>query len=190
MGRGRIDDNALYESLDRIVTLIAEEEIRVDQNHFFQIPLPESWWRGGRRLRSIRVALAYAPETRTTRMDYRATKIRFSFVSADTLDEVTAAFRRNRENGLAERNSNRWISTDKRSNGTLQVSKWEFRRRVQRNNLFVVVSRQDPPWSSVSDLPESYAISVVLSDREQVDATLYAEIRAVLQARARVRLQV
>ena len=190
IGYGRVDDRALYRSLDRIVTLIAEEDIGVDQNHFFQIPLPESWWGGGQRLRSVRVALAYAPETRTTRLDYRATKIRFSFVSADSLDDVTAAFRRNRENGLAERNVNRWISTDKRNNGTLQVSEWKFRRQLQRNNLFVVVSRQDLPWSSVSDRPESYAISVVLNDREQVTAELYAEVRAVLQARARVRVQV
>ena len=190
IGYGRVDEEALYRSLDRIVTLIAEEDINVDRHHFFQIPLPDSWWIGGQRLRSVRVALAYAPETRTTRLDYRATKVRFWLVSADTLDDVTAAFRRNRANGMPERSGNRWISSDKRSGGTLQVSEWVFRGRVQRNRLFIVVSRQDLPWSSVSDQPESYALSVVLSDRERVNANLYAELRAVLQARARVRLQV
>lgn len=190
IGYGRVDEEALYRSLDRVVTLIAEEHISADRHHFFQIPLPESWWEGRQRLRSVRVALAYAPETRTTRIDYRATKVRFWLVNADSLDEVTAAFRRNRENGMPERSTNRWISSDKRSNGTLQVSEWNFRGRVQRSRLFLVVSRQDMPWSSVSDRPESYAISVVLSDREQVNANLYAGVRAVLQARARVRLQV
>ena len=190
IGYGRVDEKALYRSLDRVVTLIAEEDISVDRHHFFEIPLPDSWWGGRQRLRTVRVALAYAPETRTTRLDYRAVRVRFWLVSADSLDEVTDAFRKNRENGMPERSANRWISSDKRSSGTLQVSEWDFRRRVQHKRIFVVVGRQDLPWSSVSDRPESYAISVVLSDREQVNANLYAGVRAVLRARARVRLQV
>lgn len=189
VGYGRVEEEALYRSLDRTVTLVAEEEIEANRHHFFHVPVPETWW-NGRRWRAVRVALAYTPEVRTTRLDYRATRIRFSFVVADTLDDVTAAFRRNRDTGMGERNSNRWISGDKRSAGTLQVSEWRFGRRPTSNGLFVVVTRQDAPWSPVPDRLESYALSVVLDDRENAEANLYAEVHAILQARAGVRIQV
>lgn len=189
IGYGRIDDEALYRSVDRTVTLIAEESIGPDRHHFFEVPVPPSWWEGRRRRRSVSVALAYTPDVRTTRIDYRATKIRFSFVNADDMDTVAAAFRRNRDNGMPERGSNRWISSDKRDCGTLQVSRWSFGGPIAQRRLFVVVARQDASWSPVSDQPEDYALVVVLDDREREEANLYAEIRAVLQARARVRLQ-
>ena len=189
IGYGRVDEEALYRSLDKTVTLVAEEEIETDQHHFFRVPVPESWWRGGQRWRSVRIALAYTPEVRTTRLDYRATKIRFSFVNAHTLGDVTTAFRRNREEGMGERQPNRWISSEKRNGGTLQVSEWRFGRRPEREGLFVVVTRQDASWSQVSDRPEGYALAVVLDDRERAEANLYAEVRALLQARARVRVE-
>ena len=190
VGYGRVDEEALYQSLSRTVTLVAEERIDTDQHHFFRVPVPDTWWRGGRRWRAVRVALAYAPEARTTRLDYRATRLRFSLVNSNTFADVTAAFRRDREDGMEERQSNRRISSDKRNGGTLQVSEWRFGRRPKRGNLCVVVTRQDAPWSPVSDQPESYGLAIVLDDRECAEATLYAEVRAELQARARVRIKV
>ena len=189
IGYGRIDEDALYRSLHHTVTLFTEENIDNDQHHFFQIPLPRTFWQGAQRQRTVRVSLAYTPETRTTRLDYRATKIHFGLVSAISLEAVTAAFRQNRETGIPERSASRWISSKQRNYGTLQVSEWRFSRPSQLHNLFVVVTRQDSPWSSGSDQMESYAVSAVVSDREQASANLYAEIRALLQARARVQLQ-
>ena len=65
-----------------------------------------------------------------------------------------------------------------------------FRQRLQHGSLFVVVTRQDAAWSPVSDQPESYALAIVPDDRQRAEADLYAEVRAELQARARVRIQV
>lgn len=189
IGYGGIDDEALYQSLDRRVTLIADERIDADRHHFFEVPVPPSWWDGARRERTVTVALAHAPEVRTTRLEYRATKVRFSFVKAETLGEVSAAFRRNRDDGMPERAANRWISSDQRNGGTLQVSRWHFRGPIDRNHLFVVVTRQDSPWSTVTDQPENYALAIVLDDRHRADVNLYAEVRATLQARARARVQ-
>lgn len=190
VGYGRVDDRALYESLDRRVTLIAEEQIGADLHHFFEVPVPAAWWEGARRDRSVTVALAYSPEVRTTRIDYRATRIKFSFVNANTMDEVSAAFRRNRQDGMPERSSNRWLSGDQRNGGTLQVSRWAFRGGVQQRRLFVVVTRQDSSWSTVNDQPENYGLAVVLDDQENATINLYAEVRTLLQARARARLQI
>lgn len=104
------------------------------------------------------------------------------------LDEVEQAFQRNREEGLGERQTNRWISNDRRKKGTLQVSRWTFRGALRNaDRLFVVVPRQDTIWSTVKEENGPYALSVVLDDRENNEARLYAQVQAQLQARARAR---
>lgn len=60
VGYGRLDDVALFRSLDSTVTLLAEEQIDNDKHHFFELPLPESFWSRGRRTREVSVALAYS----------------------------------------------------------------------------------------------------------------------------------
>jgi hypothetical protein len=190
IGYGRVDDAALYHSLDHTVTLLAEERIGNDQHHFFELPLPDSFWANGRRTREISVALAYSPEVRTTRLDYRRAKLWFNLVVAASLDEVTQAFQRDREEGMGEHGNGRWLPNDARKNGTLQVSRWAFRQAPARGNkVFVVVTRQDSSWSQAEHRAEHepYALAVVLADREQANAQLYAQVQAALQARAQAR---
>lgn len=190
IGYGRVDDAALYRSLDHTVTLLAEERIGNDQHHFFELPVPASFWANGRRTREITVALAYSPEVRTTRLDYRRAKLWFTLVLAANLDEVTQAFRKNREEGMGEHGNGRWLPNDTRKNGTLQVSRWAFRQAPARGEkVFVVVTRQDSAWSQDEHRAEDepYALAVVLADREQANAQLYAQVQAMLQARAQAR---
>ncbi len=195
IGYGRVDDAALYRSLDHTVTLLAEERIGADQHHFFELPVPDSFWANGRRAREITVALAYSPEVRTTRLDYRRAKLWFTLVVAANLDEVTQAFQRNREQGMGEHGNGRWLPNDTRKNSTLQVSRWTFRQSRPGDKVFVVVTRQDSAWSQDEHRNEAepYALAVVLSDRAQANAQLYAQVQAMLQeraqARARVRVQ-
>lgn len=190
VGYGRVDDTALFRSLDNTVTLLAEERVGNDQHHFFELPLPDSFWDGGRRTREVTVALAYSPAVRTTRLDYRRSKLWFHLVTAGSLDEVTRAYRRNREKGMGERANGRWLPNDTRKNGTLQVSRWRFRQGMANGNkVFVVVTRQDSAWSQDEHKAdaEAYALAMVLAEREQANAQLYAQVRAALQARAQAR---
>ena len=188
VGYGRVDDAALFRSLDHTVTLLAEERVGNDQHHFFELPLPDSFWDGGRRTREVTVALAYSPAVRTTRLDYRRAKLWFHLVTAGSLDEVTQAYRRNREEGMGERANGRWLPNDTRKNGTLQVSRWRFKQALANGHkVFVVVTRQDSLWSDGRDGDEPYAVAVVLADREQANAQLYAQVQAALQARAQAR---
>lgn len=187
-GYGLTDDTALFESLDNVVTLYAEDQIENDRCQFYELPVPDEFWSGSRRERRISIALAYSPEVRTTRLDYRMTRLWFTLVTARELDEVEQAFQRNRKEGMGERQTNRWIANDARKQGTLQVSRWNFRGRIaDERRIFVVVTRQDAPWSTVQEAPESYALTAVLDDRESSQAQLYAKIRARLQDRARAR---
>ena len=190
-GYGQTDEESLTTSSDKIVTLYSEDKIAKDKCHFYEIPMPASFWSNGRRERRISVALAYAPAVRTTRLDYRMTKLWYTFVEAASLDEVETAFQRNREKGILERNTNRWISNQDRSKGSLQVSRWTFGRPLRNSSkLFVVVTRQDANWATTIDNLESYALSIVLDDRENNETVLYAQVQAELQARARARARV
>jgi hypothetical protein len=188
VGYGQVDEPALYRSLDQTVTLLTEDQIGNDQHHFFELPLPDSFWSGGRRTREVTVALAYSPVVRTTRLDYRMSKLWFTLVAATDIDQVTTAFRRNRAQGMGERSTGRSLPNDTRKAGTLQVSRWTFKQALpQGERLFVVVTRQDSPWSTDRDGTESYALAVVLDDREQANVNLYVAVRAALEARIQAR---
>lgn len=188
IGYGRVDDDALYRSVDQAVTLLAEDSIDNDKCHFYELPIPDSFWSPGRRRREITIALAYSPDIRTTRLDYRMSKLWFTLVKAATIDDVERAFQRNREEGMGEISLNRWIANDKRKAGTLQASRWSFRAGPRNGEkIFAVVTRQDTPWGNVADGQERYALVAVLSDRENAEANLYAQVRTQLEARAQAR---
>lgn len=197
IGYGQVDDSALYRSLDDVVTLLAEDSIQNDRCHFYELPIPDSFWSRGRREREISVALAHSPEVRTTRIDYRMTKLSFRLVQAADLASVEHAFRRGRDpgEGIAEIDgSRRWLSSEDRDRSTLQVSRWTFKMPPrQLSKIFLVITRQDnSAWSTVIDQEEPYALAIVLSDRSQADISLYATVQARLaqriQQRGRVRV--
>lgn len=188
VGYGRIDDEALYRSVDQAVTLLAEDRIANDKCHFYELPIPACFWSAGRRQREITVALAYSPDIRTTRLDYRMSKLWYTLVKAGDLDEVERAFKKNRKEGMGEVDRNRWISNEDRKAGTLQVSRWGFKAPPRNGEkIYAVVTRQDTSWGTVADGEEPYALVAILADRENAQANLYAEVRTQLEARAQAR---
>ncbi len=188
LGYGCINDGALEQSLDNVVSLICEEQISDDRCQIYALPIPEEFWAGARRTREVTVALAYSPAVRTTRLDYRMTKLKFSLVMANNLDEVSAAFQRNRDQGISERTTNRWLSGEVRQAGTLQISRWQFRQRPH-GHVFLVITRQDAAWSIVGDEPEPYALCVSIADRSNAQSQLYTQVQALLRARVEQRVR-
>ena len=198
-GYGLVDRSALYRSLEDCVTLWAEESIGNRRHHFFEIPVPDEFWRGGRRTRELTISLAFRPPVRTTRMDYRAAAIRFKFVPANSLDEVAqwfnASVERDVETRIQERDSGRRFSETVRSWGTVQASTWPFTQpssAMLNKSWFVVVTRNDPAWGqNLSSEREPYALVVSLSDRLAQQARLfpqlYTQVKAQLRARVRTR---
>lgn len=192
VGYGRIAKDALIESEEQVVTLYTEDRIGNNHNQFYELPLPDELWSAGRRQRQISIALAYSPEVRTTRLDYKQTKLSFSLIEADSLNQVADAFTRNREQGMKERASGRSISGDMRKPGTLQASTWTFQDtpRSGQRKLFIVITRQDANWSIHQDSNEPYALSVVIQDRENASVNLHERISAIVQARVQERARV
>ncbi len=196
-GYGLVDRSALYRSPDDCVSLWATESITNNQHHFFELPVPGEFWSPGRRERQITVALAYSPAVRTTRIDYRASRIGFKLVQAESLDEVASWFSTaDDEPGavpVAELSAGRNITEQARSKGTVQASTWTLTVASQGRRSrpwFVVVTRNDPAWSeSLSSEREDYALVTAIADRQAQGTRLYTRIQARLRQRGRARLE-
>ena len=200
-GYGRVDRSALFRSLDDCVTLWAEELVENRRHHFYEIPIPEGFWQGSKRARELTVALAYRPAVRTTRIDYRASSVRFRLVPASSLNEVARWFNaeveitKEERKKLRERNSGRGLSETVRSKGTVQASTWTFTqpsKLARQKSWFVVVTRNDPAWGgNIAFEREPYALVVTLSDRAEQQTrlsaqSLYEQIRGRGRGRGRI----
>lgn len=190
-GYGRIDPRHLFESADGAVTLLGEDAIHVDHHHFYELPLPEDFWRGRKRIREVSVALAYCPEVKTTRLGYRAVRLSFNVVEAESLEQVTGWFNSNRIEAarkLQESTSFVNITATTRSKGTLQCATWTFKASKARR-LFIVVTRKDEAWYIHGEGPESYALAVTFRDLENPEADLYMQVRQRVQQREQARVR-
>lgn len=196
-GYGRTDERALTRSDEQEVTLIAREAIPDRSHHFYELPVPEEFWHGGRRKREITVALAYSPAVRTTRINYKCSRIDFRLVSAPNLQHVTRMFNAATspdEYERIEELNGAWIGAQRRGVGTVQMDRWRFRQpsaQRRQERLFVVVTRNDHPWArEITLTAEPYALVVVVRDRENANARIYTQIQARLAARVRPRVRV
>ncbi|MFM0517840.1 MULTISPECIES: S8 family peptidase [Caballeronia] len=187
-GYGRVEDQHLFESQDHVVTLVGSDAIGLDHHHYYELALPEDFWGGRNRPREISVALAYSPLVKTTRIAYRAVKLSFNVVEADSLEQVTGWFNTNRvaaARKLAESTFAN-INATSRSKGTLQCATWTYRRSGARK-LFIVVTRKDEPWNPEPNVPERYSLAVTFRDLTNADANIYIQVRQRLRQRERVR---
>ncbi|MCG6202326.1 S8 family peptidase [Psychromonas antarctica] len=194
-GYGVVDEDSLFKSSEEHVVLINEGEIENDKHQFFELPIPDDYYRKGKAVRTITASLAYSPSVRTTRLEYLATKIKFHLVNSNSLEEVTKSF--NNENkksvkSIPESDGNkRDITQDSRSRGTLQSSTWTFKQFNKERKLFLVVTRQDQPWAENQvEEKETYALAISITDRENENAQLYQQISAQLQTREHAKQQV
>ena len=198
-GYGQVQEDALFRSAEDQVTLYATDSVADKRHHFYEVPIPADFYSPGRRKRELTVALAYSPAVRTTRIDYKASKISFKVVEAESLDSVVASFNaataEDDYQGIKEfLVANRSLSERERSTGTVQASTWIIKsisetRRQRR--LFVVVTRNDPPWGEgMSAGLEGYSLVICLRDQEAQNARLYTQIQVQLQARVRARARI
>lgn len=198
-GYGRVNHHALFHSLENEVTLFSDERITNKHHHFYEIPIPDEFITKGKRLREITIAIAYLPHVRSTRINYKATRIDFKLVTSSSLDHVKDMFNKatdkNSHKNIPELNGAD-INARRRGKGTVQVATWKFERLIKcsplsKKRLFVVITRNDYPWGEIySSTEESYSLVICLRDRENEQARLYTELRTRLQARTRARVRV
>jgi hypothetical protein len=187
-GYGVVDEDSLFKSSEEHVVLISEEQIENDKHQFFEIPIPDDYFRKGKATRTVTVSLAYSPSVRSTRLEYLTTKIKFHLVNADSLDAVSEAFNNDNKkkvDSIKETDgTKRNITQDERSRGTLQSSTWTYNQFGKSRKLYLVVTRQDQLWAHEQvEVKENYALAISITDRENEEARLYEQISVQLQAR-------
>lgn len=186
-GYGKIDEEFLFKSGEEAVVLYSTDNIQNNKNHFYEIPLPDDFFRGSKRKREITIALAYNSSVRNTRINYRATRIVFKFVKGDSLDEVIKMFDKatsedDYEN-IPEYNTNRNISSTMRQKGTVQSSTWQF-NIPQSSKFYIVVTRNDNNWAEkISKAEEEYSLVIAVKDKEQSEPRLYTQILQRVRSR-------
>jgi hypothetical protein len=195
-GYGVVDEEALFRSLDDDLSIFSEDTLANKNHHFYEVPIPDEFWAGRKRLRQISVSLAHTPLVRTTRVDYKTTRISFKLIKALSLDEVTRRFNNDvpveETTEYKEYSNQRHITETLRNYGTLQCSTWNFKQvnaRERLKKMFVVVTRHDFPWAEnvLPDL-ESYSLIVNLRDKENEEARLLQLVDLMIQNRAKVRI--
>jgi Subtilase family len=196
-GYGIVDEDILYRSTENAVVLMVEDNIENNAHYFYELPLPETYLRSKIATRELRVTLAYSPLVSTTRLDYTATRISYRLVKGNSLEEVQRHFNQETKQEAETRNDdstyNRLISSQLRDKGTVQSSRWLFRKLNPSKKWFVVVTRNDRDWGTAVCLEqEQYALVVTVTDKDNQQAQLYTEIRQRIQEQeqARARAQV
>lgn len=195
-GYGIVDEEALFRSLDDDLSIFAEDSLANKSHHFYEVPIPDEFWSGRKRVRQVVVSLAHTPLVKTTRVDYKATRMSFKLIKAASLDEVAKRFDHNvpieETTKHKEYSNQRHITEQLRNYGTLQSSTWNFKQvnaRERLKKLFIVVTRHDYPWAE-SSLPdqESYSLVVNLKDKENEEALLLQQVETIITARIRGRV--
>ncbi|SPP63960.1 S8 family peptidase [Nitrospira lenta] len=196
VGYGMVNPSSLYRSTEEELILIAEEALADKRHHFYELPIPDGFLNGTprSRRRQLTVALAYCPPVKTTRVDYKAVRMDFRVVKAESLAAVVKMFNRatsrDEYERMSEWGSNKWAyGASIRSKGTVQSATWTLRKRLS-GQLFVVVTRNDYGWVGDNSIDERYALAIRMSDRENQEARLYTQINTMLQVRQRERVRV
>lgn len=196
-GHGKIDDEWLFASGEESTTLFAEDSIGNDENHFYELPIPEEYISGKKRLRRYTVALSHMPAVRPSRLDYLATRLFFKVKIAGSIDEMANTFSDKKsaekadEDSLGDREGD--LGPQTRDKSTLQACSFTFLgkpRKIQKNKLYLAIVRNDRPWAKLGEDildKEAYSIAIRFQDHESEEADLYNQINARLQTRAQAR---
>ncbi|HKI06356.1 MAG TPA: S8 family peptidase [Thermoanaerobaculia bacterium] len=193
-GYGKPDHDSALFSNERNVTLVHEDRLGENQHHFYQIPLPEDFFRPpARRARKITVALAHTPFVRRTRFEYRASTFQFRVVRSKNIHEIVSIFRRTspeeREELIPEAGNFR-PKGQRRSKGTVQAAHWDIRQvdsRWQEQSLFLIVTRTVPTWAHGLSDREPYAVTAVVEDQSTEQVRYYTQLAQRLRV-PRIRL--
>ncbi len=202
-GYGQIDEDILYESADRRVTMVAQSTIPLDTFAIYEVPSPPEFRSASGRKR-VTVTLAFDPPVRRRRADYLGVKMDYTLVRGKSVDEIVEAYR---QLSISEQQHFKRLGTKpqgafqgafrcklepgptKLASSTLQRSEWTFEREgTDYGDSCYLVIRAQRTWAPDNFLEQRFAATVTLQAEEPELYTLIQNrIRLRQQQRARVR---
>ncbi|MCH1962990.1 Subtilase family protein [Clostridium perfringens] len=176
-GYGYPKKELCLDSLENRVALIADvtgdDAIEQEKVHIYEIPLPEKF-RQAKGQKRVIVSLAYNPEVRKTRLDYKGSNLIFRLVKGQTQESVI--------NGVTKVEKSETIKIDNKyfcdidfvseiRKGTLQKGVFKFNQDNNfTDNLYLVVESLKG-WSKQK---QNYSVVVVLESDD--DIKIYEEV--------------
>lgn len=199
-GYGLVSAERAENSMSHRATLLSEGSIRLDQVHFFEVPVPTSFRQSGGVI-SLAVALAFDPPVRVTRLDYLASKMGFQVYYGPSVEEVRAAYVRaesdeQMQDDVAQTPSELRSAqlalhpADRdRSRGANQLGRYQRRTRIPEDGPqnFIVAVRNLNRWD-IENGEQSYSLAVLL-ERDEQHPEIYAELRAELEPLIEVEIE-
>lgn len=194
-GYGLISAERSEASSDHRAVLLSESSIRMDQVHFYSIPVPSSFRASG-GLISMAAALAFDPPVRVTRLDYMASKMGFQIFHGPSVDEVREAYVRAESadeleedvaatpSSLSRYRLDLQPADTARSRGANQFGRYSRHTRLsdERPDHFVLALRSLNRWDT-PEAEQSYSLAVLL-ERDDDHPGIYADLSLELEALA------
>jgi hypothetical protein len=190
-GYGRVVPERSESSDDHRAILLSETAIRVNQVHFYRVPIPSSFRVSGGRI-DLTVALTFDPPVRVTRMDYLASKMSFQVFHGPSLEEIRQAYVSATmandldddvnlaPSGLLGRLDLQPPDTD-RSRGANQLGRFRRQQKLAGGtpDEYVIAVRNLNRWD-IDNAEQRYSLAVML-ERDASHPPIYAELRAELE---------
>lgn len=193
VGYGRLSAERSESSGDHRVVLLSQAALKVDQVHFYSVPVPGSFRQAG-GTRSLTVALAFDPPVRVTRLDYLANRMSFQVFHGPTVAEVRTAYVKAEEASeldddvdatpvsIRESQLNLQPSDQERSRGTNQLARITRSTKVaaDKPDEYVIAVRNMNRWDTPA-ATQNYSLAIAL-ERDELHGELYAELSVGLEA--------
>lgn len=188
LGYGRPDiEKALYSDDSRVV-LYREDILPIDRFAVFEIPVP-SVFQTTKGQRQIRVALAYDPPVRHTRLDYAGIEMSFELIRGKTEEEVFNHFRKwEKKEGKPFKVEKRFRcpmtpKSQHREKGSLQCATFKAATDIKSyGDRYYLAVRCEGGWAS--NIEEQQRFSVMVELRHQGTVELYERVRERVRLRA------
>lgn len=181
-GKPKVDD-ALYSSDNRVV-LFAEDDVKEEQYHLYELELPEEFVRGNDR-RRIRITLAYDPPIRGARKEYISRTMWFELFRDVTPAQIQA-YTAKLPNQAAIKSCSLSPLESRLEWSTVQSASLEIKssrslRKDGEIRKFHVLVGCHQRFKSGEDPFQRYALVASL-EHDKTDVTIYEAVRVKLQA--------
>jgi hypothetical protein len=174
-------DNALTSEDNRVI-LFAEDELQVDHFAVYEVPIPKEF-QTTQGVRQIKIALAFDPPTRHSRLDYAGLGMGFRLICGASQEEVFDAFRswEKKKEGdpfkLADKlKCHVEPGPQRRERGTLQCGAFVAKRSLaDYGDRYFLAVRCEGGWASDQVAKQRFAVAVEL--RHQAEIQLHEMLR-------------
>lgn len=199
VGYGRTDANRASFSEENRALLVAEDEVREDHFHLYEMELPDEFVTRARR-RTLRITLAYDPPVRGTRREYLSRTMWFQVYRGLSSRQIMEAMGRAAGSGQAPRlpganvvhprppyTTLQWSTVQSAVFGSGQERVFDYRAEDGRRLVHILVGCTRR-FDAGTTLDQRYALVTSL-EHEDATVRLHQALRQQIELRARQRVR-